>query len=604
MTRNMPWMVAAGIWMLGGGGATAQDAAKPTVAQWGFLSLDATLTGTPSSAQPIDLRANIQQSLTLIVVNPSEIDNPIVSVSISAGGQTIATGEAPLSGKGAHKVPLKAAAPTTLPATPPATPPNEAGSAIPIDPTTGKMLLTVSVVNKARVDDFSPNVKQQSVNIKLPDSYLGETTAKFTGTNKQLTVNVKANNFRGPPAAVELMLSPDDVPGLQKGELKGFTRDVLTEQKKELTLFASDLALTPGSEGVGRATLTVDKVERAVVLRGDFKIQEGGRSNDFSVDRTVDLRVMAPSAARPGQPFAVRIESANLPDNSALTLAFVPASGSGAVQGQTITKNGSRDQSAFAKVDEGVLKMTTESKNWIINFDTRGMFGPYTLKAFTASGTNAKDVTVYFDDTPPTPVKFQPNDSKTLPVKGRNYEVRANCDDKESQISKVEFFVGAEPPPPSPDGKESPGPKPIVGVLGPKEPGGPFWYAKIPLPEKAGPTMVYVRATNRVGLFAVDKTELEVVESSPGGIRGQAKYGQLVQIEDVNVWVVSKDGKTIVKEGSVGKDGYFELKPIPAGDYQLIAQRKVSGRPLYGSMNVTVKDGPDLTPVTMTLKQQ
>jgi len=598
MMTKLRWIFSVGLML----GWTAAASAQITDKPWGYLSLSPAPKEAPSGAPPLDLRANTKQVLHLIVVNPTE-DTPVVTITVSAGNKTVATGEARIAGKGLQRVVLNpAAVAPAIPGTPPA---SDAGTLILPDASTGKMQLSVAVANKNRTDEPA-NVGVQSVLIKNPSTYLGPSSAVFIGATNQLTVNVSATDLTGPPAPVELVLDPQDIPGLEKGELKGLIRGTLTEQQKELTLFAADLAITPGAEGIGRVTLTVDGVERAVVLKGSFKIQAGGRSDKFVPDLDPSLRIIAPAAARPGQEITAHIEAANLPDDSRLTFTFVPASGSGPVSGPTITRNSPRDQWAAAKVDEGVLAVTTVSKEWTFKLDTRGMYGPYTLNVVATTGASVKPAvsTIIFDDTPPKDVHFLPGDPMKPPVKGRTTDVRITCADNDSQISKVEFFVGIEPPAPSPDGKEpAAGPKPTLGVMGPKEPGGPFWGAKIPLPDKTGPTPVFVRVTNGVGLHTIEKMELTVVDPPLGGVKGQVKYGDQTQLQDVTIWIVSKDGKTTLKDAMVINDGYFYLKDIPPGEYQLIARRKVSAKPLFGTIPITVKEGPELTPALIILKQ-
>jgi hypothetical protein len=465
------------------------------------------------------------------------------------------------------------------------------------------MQLSISVANKNRTDEPA-NVSVQTLLLKNPTSFLGPITANYTGATNQLTVSINGTDIQGPPVPVELVLTPQDVPGLQKGELKGLTRGTLTEQRKDLTLFAADLALDPGSVGLGKATLTVDGVERAVVLKGSFKVQPGGRSDEFLPDRETELRVLAPAGARPGQDITATIESANLPDDARITFSFVPASGLGNIVGPTYTRLTARDQWAAVRVDDGALQVTTSSKNWAFKLDTRGMYGPYTLKATATTPSGVKEAvsTIIFDDTPPKNVRFLAGNPKVLPIKGREYDVRVVGEDKDSRIGKVEFFTGSEPPPPSPDGKDSAAVKPIIGVLDPKSaPDAPVWVGRLSLPDKAGPLPVFVRFTNNVNMPTVEKMDLNVIEPPPGWIKGQVKYGNLIQQKDVTVWLVDKDGKT-VKTAELNKDAYFEIHDLKPGDYQLVAQRKVSAKPLLGTLNITVKEGPDPTPALIVLK--
>lgn len=591
---KLRWALALSVFAIVNSFASAQNTGKP----WGFFSLKPELTEAPPGAPPLDMRANAKQTLQLFVVNPTE-DTPTVTISVSAGGKQIATGEARMTGRGLQKVALT---PVAAPAPVPGAPVNEAGTVIPPDATTGKMQLFVSVANKNRTEEAA-NVSVQAVLIKNPTTFLGPISANYSGATNQLTVTIKGTDIQGPPVPIELVLTPQDVPGLQKGELKGLTRGTLTEQQKDLTLFAADLALTPGSAGIGKATLTVDGIERAVVLKGSFKVQPGGKSDDFLPDRETDLRILAPAAARPGQDITAKIEAANIPDDAKMTFSFVPASGTGTVVGPTYTRNSSRDQWAAVKVDDGALAVTTSSKDWAFKLDTRGMYGPYTLKttANTNSGIKEAISTIIFDDTAPKDVRFLAGNPKVLPIKGRQYDVRVVGVDNDSKIAKVEFFVGAEPPPPSPDGKDAAGVKPVIGVIDSKAPAdAPVWVGRLSLPEKAGPLPVFVRFTNNVAMPTVEKMDLNVIEPPPGWIKGQVKFGNAIQQKDVEVWLVDKDGKT-VKTAGLNKDAYFEITDLKPADYQLVARRKVAAKPLMGTQTITVKEGPDPTPALIIL---
>lgn len=576
-------------WLLTSAVVAGQEPTRP----WGFLSPKVNLTDKPEAAPPVDLRCNANQPVYLYLVNPTE-DSPTVSVVVRSATATLGKiAAAKLPPKGLLKVNLTeigAAAKTP------------AGIPLAADAQSGKIGLSVVVTNTNRPDE-APNEAVQTVNLRNPATLLGETSATFAGGANALNVNVKANDLAGPPCPVELVLSADDIPGLNKGELKGVTRGTLTTAQPSTTLTAGGLTLAPGSSGEGRASLTVDGVERAVVLKGSFKVQAGATSSPFTIENGTSVRVRAPKYAKPGDVIKPVVEVTNAPPGSKVTFTLSPGSSGGAPT-QSFVRPAPREQGAAVVANEdGTLGFVTVLKDWSFQPDTQGLFGPVTLKATLTTGADVREAAtvIVFDETPPKNVRFLPGDPKKFPVKNRPFAVSTAGVDNESEVAKVEFFVGVEPPAPSADGKAPAGPKPVVGAYDLKS---SAWTAAIPMPEKKGPTPVYVRYTNAVGLSTVEKTEFDVCDPVPGGVKGKVEYGGRAQKVDVQVWLLSKDGKTIVKEGKVDADGVFLFKDVPAGEYVLVSEQKTSSKPLTGVATVTVVEGPDPTDAKITLKQK
>lgn len=576
-------------WLLASALAPAQDPGRP----WGFLSPRGDLTEKFDAAPPVDLRSNVAQSVYLYLVNPTE-DTPEVKALVRSGPQTI--GQIPsvrLPAKGFQKFALTELAPA-------AKSPN--GLPLATEANTADITFRVSVSSATKRDDPA-NDAVQVVNLRSPATLLGETVATFAGGINQLSVALKANNLTGPPLPVELVLSPDDIPGLSKGELKGITRGTLTADQPAATLVAGGLTIAAGATGDGRASLTVDGVERALVLKGNFRVQAGATSSPFTIDTRREVRVRAPKYARPGDPVAVKIETLNAADASRVTLSVSPGLGGGQPT-QSFSRTGPRERKASVIAGEdGTLSVVTSVKDWTFQPDTKGLYGPVTLRAtMTGDGeTRESTAVVVFDESPPKDVKFLPAEAKKFPVRGRPFNVRAVGADNESEIARVDFFLGAEPPAPGPDGKLPAEPKPVPGKFDAK---ARHWAAELSLPEKKGTVPIFVRFTNGVGLTTTERLDLNVIDPLPGSIKGQVTYGDRPQKVDVAVWLLSKDGKTIVKDGKVDAEGYFKFTDIPPGDYVLVSEQKTSGKPLTGVAPVTVKEGPDPLEVKITLKQK
>jgi hypothetical protein len=378
---------------------------------------------------------------------------------------------------------------------------------------------------------------------------------------------------------------------------------------ESLRLGAAGLVFSPTAPEVGRVSVTIDGVERAVILEGNFRVPPGQTSLPFVRVTESYLNLAAPAYARPKQDVRVKVAAANIPDGTDVTLSVIPGPEGSKDVTQSFKLTGPRDLRAGAEVGkEGSFDVTTSVKPWEVPIDTRGLYGPVTvLGAYTVGGvTRTVTTVIVFDDTPPTGVAIVPFDPKAYAVRGRPYEVRAIGTDPESKVTSVEFFDAVEPPALLPDGKYPPEPKPIVARLVAKDAAAETVYAgALTLPEKAGPRTVYVRFTNGVGLTSVAKAVIAVIDPLPGEIRGKVVYGGLTQKKDVDVWLTSKDGKTSISQTKVNAEGLFVFTKVPAGEYRLVAQQKVTTpKPLIGEAAVLVKEGPEPTPATVELQKQ
>lgn len=594
MIMNRLSVVVLASWLAMAGLGSAQEKDRP----WGFLSPIADL-GKKDVAPPLDLRTNVKLPLYLYLVNSSETDALPVKVEVSSGGVVIATAAT-------KTLPPNSFGRFALTVVPSGKPGGEQGAAVAVDPKTKQLSIDVAVSNANKPTEAA-NVVHQVINFVAPSSFLGDTTAAVSGTGNQLVVSVKANNLQGPPCEVELVLSPNEIPGLQLGELKGVTRGILTAEQPSAKLVAGGLAFAPGSSGDGRLSLTVDGIERAVVMKGSFRPQARASSEPFVLETKREMRLIAQKTAKPGEDVAAKLEATNAADNSQVTFTVSPGLPGTGTAVQTQTRSGPREQRAVVKVgDDGAMLIHTIVKDWAFHFDTRGLYGPVTLKAVVVSGDEIKDTTtvVVFDDTPPKNLQFIAGDPMKPPVRGRKYAVRTYGEDKDSDIAKVECFVGAEPPVAGPDGKLAAEPKPVIAVMDPRSSKeAPAWLAAINLPEKKGTVPVFVRFTNGVGLSTVAKYELDVLDPPNGSIKGKVIYGDKAQGMGVTVWLMNKDGKTIVKDTKATAEGKFEISDVPVGDYVLVAEQKGSGKPLTAAIGVVIREGPEATEQNITLKK-
>jgi len=128
----------------------------------------------------------------------------------------------------------------------------------------------------------------------------------------------------GPPCAVELVITPDRVPGLlSPGE--GTFRAVLAAEGDEAVLFAEGLRLDERDEEDGHVILNVDGVERALVFRTTFA-RQGEPTTPRQDDRPA-VRLLAPRAAFTGAPFEVAVAADNPPPGGLLELTLGRSAG-------------------------------------------------------------------------------------------------------------------------------------------------------------------------------------------------------------------------------------------------------------------------------------
>jgi hypothetical protein len=464
------------------------------------------------------------------------------------------------------------------------------------------MQFTIAVGNKNMADEPT-NDSVQGVKLRNPASFLGDTVAVFYGTENKLVVKVAAADFQGPPCTVELAVDPNEVPGLSKEELKGVTRGQLSAQQREVTLFASGLS---GATGEGLFSLTVDGVERAVVYKGNFRVAADKESSRFVKVTEEGVSVRVPPFARPGQEVVARVATANAPDSAKLLLTFGQGDKANRVISQTFTHNGPREQGATVAVTpEGSLAVTSHSRSWAPRLDTRGIYGPCTVVvAMTTDTTTEASATIVLDDTPPKG-EFDVEPGK--PVKserGAVLPVKLRGEDPDSGITKVEVFVGAEPPAVGPDGKLPLEPKPVLAEAIVVE-GAPQvvrdFSAKLQIPDSKVPVPVYARFWNGVGLSTVRNINVVVIDppNPLGSIRGQVYHGTLLQ-KNLVVTLYSPKWE-VVKTARIDQNGFFEFKDLTPGEYKLGSE--FPARKLKGYAAATVKASTAPTEIKLEIRQ-
>ena len=342
-----------------------------------------------------------------------------------------------------------------------------------------------------------------------------------------------------------------------------------------MTVTAEAINLDPAASGHAIVELTVDGVERALLLRTPFT---GNRDVSRAViDDALALRLRSPAVARTGTPVPVVLEVDNGPEDGSLELSlgrtradrFEPIQ-SWRYQGFRRSRIGVDPASSG-----GVLLFEAGLGDWSQVLDTGGLRGRFLLRARLRRGDGLiiKEIEreLLLDDQKPRWLYLSgvPRRAK----RGRTLEVTAVGDTPPSGIASAQFFIGK----PDPDGKVAPG---ITMVAGARRPGKTeTWKAALKLPSDKGEVeaAVSVRFITGVGLEALDTASIELGDTDPvvtGAIRGIVKEGTLAQ-KDLVVGLFDAKGDKL-REARTSETGSFRFEDVPPGAYFLTSERPVA----------------------------
>src|SRR5690606_7724263 len=150
------------------------------------------------------------------------------------------------------------------------------------------------------------------VQIANPRDYVEVASASFTparstgpGSNL-LAIDMRARGaIPPPPCSVELVLSPDRIPGL--GAItKGTSKGVLPPLPKSLTLSAAGIQLAGNADPNGVVGINVDGYARAFLLNVTFA--RYGDPSTPSLNLQPQIRLDAPGYANSNNAYQVTIE--------------------------------------------------------------------------------------------------------------------------------------------------------------------------------------------------------------------------------------------------------------------------------------------------------
>jgi len=391
----------------------------------------------------------------------------------------------------------------------------------------------------------------------------------------ELSVTLQAFEIPpGPPCMVELVLSPDEIPGLM-GVTSGVLRGTLPADGTPLTLSAQNMLLADGYDDVGAFTLNVDGVERTFRYGATFARRGDPTSPWESMQPR--LAITANPYARSAPGFKVSVHVENAPDGSRLELAVGRKRDGVFVPDLTQTSQRTRiPEIGFTPTGKnGALLFSVKLDDWSTQFDATGIVGRRIVQArlIDPLGATARtvDLPVVFDDTPPRSLAFlkaPPQVTVNQPI-----DLVVQGIDDISGVAKVSFFLG----------KPEDGNPPKDAKLIPAKPVGrnvTQWQATLPGQKEAGPIDVSAQVTNRVGESSYVTTSIAITDKSTGAagatIQGSVTEGSRPQ---AGLPVVLTDDKKQV-QGTTKTDaqGRFEFKDVKPGKYTVSAVKESSQR--------------------------
>lgn len=617
-------------WALLAGVAHAAD--EPTLlvsgdAKGGTKSPLAVQTGKKGAETTyrVALRPNQEQGLYLLVSNPSKVERNL-SVRLKTGEKFREVKAVDLKVKSGEtspvdfKVPATSAPATPATGTPPAPPAAVAPGALEVKsftfpfapPVPGQEVRPFSfsfvIELYDKDDDRALEQRRFDVRIQSPREYLLASAPLFRSQadrqRNEWSVRLAwGREFTGPDCPVSLDLSPDRIPGLVPSRLPGSQlTGVLSEQARQVRLFARDIPFLPVAEENGVVAVTADGFARAFQFRTTF-VREGERTPDPILGES--LRVGIPHYLKPdAKPVAVRLEVDNWNLNEPVQVDLgVDRSGKGNAFTYTKPFPGVKDQHVWLTPPgaDGMLRLRTTVKDWEVPLPTADLAGTvvFQVRVLDAKGKPATPASeavarVAILDKRPEGIKFV-NLPEKIPVTQAQLPVKATCDGPADYISEVDFYLAAPV-----EGQIPKGAKAVRARRG-EENGKPVWSGVLDLPRgQKGPLTVSARFVDQVGQDGVEKADVErVAPAAPppapntGTIVGRVVKGTK-PLGQENLPVSLRDSKNMpVAAVKTGAGGNYKFENVPPGTYTVYSEDVTDN--VRGSQPVAVRKGETTT---------
>jgi hypothetical protein len=471
--------------------------------------------------------------------------------------------------------------------------------------------------------DFPPIKRELDLLIREPRDYLAA-RARYDALASKLSllVNLDTNEKLVGPAQcpLELTLGPELV--LTK---KGAFKQVVSGAKTPVELHAENLKFAGPGLREGLVYLNVDGYDRAFVY--PVRLAGSGDLSALDFGKKVGVRIRIPAFTRPSAKLPVRLELDGTMDGDYRVEVSIDRAGTREAFGQTVKLPGLRHQKARIGVaPTGDLICQTEVRDWEIEFDTTGVYGPVwlrvmvfkrprdgtryegvelTVPAFAGLGYAPMEIDVSAkrayarlvqdDSRPEIDFVALPREWSIIkPLLVKMAVVKRGA--HQAPVESVTLLRGKVPL----DGKINP--EAVLG-LAEFDAKTTLWLFTLPPREKPEPLEFSAVATTAVGMAAARTATVLFKDYTAGGkgiarIVGKVSHGTNPV---PNAAVTLADEKGAVKGSAKTDDkGAFAFVKVPPGNYVISAMQTFPA--LVGQAKVQVPEGVEmLDPVPLRL---
>jgi hypothetical protein len=384
------------------------------------------------------------------------------------------------------------------------------------------------------------------------------------GGKNRLEVRVQPKrHIPEPGIKVQLVLSPDQIPGL-KSYKDGKFELLLLDKPEEL--YAVDIQLDDSAREDGLVYLTVAGFERAFIFNTTFK-RRGDPTYPTRMEKTA-LRLAGPRYFESGLPLPIKVEVDNPPDGARLEVSL-GKNEDGTFQNITAPLKfpQAREQRVgfSPQSPDGALVFEAVLKDWEPILQTAGIVGQREVRAVLIDRdgreiTSAAPKEVILDNSKPTNLKFLEPE-----LNGKEIRITAQGEDPDSGIKEVNFYLGKAEGDKPPDGA-----KPIKG----KPAGKNKWFANFP--DKKEEFDVSVEFINNAKMKKLATTQVPAITAGPakpakiqGSVVDASGFGK------IGSPVVLFDDKGKVKDQTkTDKNAEFQFDKLEPGEYTVSSEGK------------------------------
>jgi hypothetical protein len=584
--------------VLAGGGS---QPGRPADEDEGLRILFSDNPNEPSGAKTdILFRPNKEQRFYLFVENPTNRDHKI-TVKLQGGN--------PPADLGAS-APISVAAGKTQRFDFGKLAPPAPGMPLPFIAVNGPPYRFQLVITDEKGVELPPQVTYAG--LLRPSQYLNIPEIRYESGTGSLSVTVTTlPQFSGPPAQVEMILSPSKIPGLNPASVGASGTSGTSLSKGETaTLVAKDLSFLGSPPDRGLVYLSADNYERAFIFETTFTRQDTPVTPLRVAGRNPRLHLGCPRYSVQNAKFPVTLELDNVTRSDVILELGVDPAGTGAYKTQECP--GDREQNVWLspKSPDGAIVFKSEVKDWQRTLDLSKTTATLKLRGRLLD-PNKKPLEIEDEGEQPTFEVFQPvTIDKTPPSvqfteapdklgRGTQYTFHVIAEDKESGIESVDLFLDNPPK----DEKTVPDVAERASAPRDENRNG-VWTCTLKMPVDRTSTPVSVRAVNRAHLTTwskpltiqlADSAAMEAGEKpTTGTIKGTVKNAGGLPQPDLEVVLTNVESKKQVNKVKTDK-GEFIFEKVPPGSYRLDcskpeAQTKCSAEVVVEAGKVYEKD--------------